>query len=58
MNKIKIISDKNKKSQKIKSILVNQIKKLDFVKSNITIVMLDLTTSNFLNLLIRADFIF
>jgi NAD+ kinase len=39
MNKIQIISDKNKKSQKIKSILVNQIKKLDFVKSNITIVI-------------------
>jgi NAD+ kinase len=39
MNKIKIISDKNKKSQKIKSVLVNKIKNLDFVKSNITIVI-------------------
>ena len=39
MNKIKIISDKNKKSQKIKSILVNKIKSLNFVKSNITIVI-------------------
>ena len=39
MNKIQIISDKNKKSQKIKSVLVNKIKNLDFVKSNITIVI-------------------
>jgi len=39
MNKIKIISDKNKKSQKIKSALVNKIKSLNFVKSNITIVV-------------------
>ena len=39
MNKIKIISDKNKKSQKIKSILVNKIKSLNFIKSNITIVI-------------------
>ena len=39
MNKIKIISDKNKKSQKIKSILINKIKRLNFVKSNITIVI-------------------
>jgi NAD+ kinase len=39
MNKIQIISDKNKKSQKIKSALVNKINKLDFVKPNITIVV-------------------
>jgi len=39
MNKIKIISDKNKKSQKIKSILINKIQRLNFVKSNITIVI-------------------
>ena len=39
MNKIQIISDKNKKSQKIRSVLVNKIKSLDFVKSNITIVI-------------------
>jgi NAD+ kinase len=39
VNKVQIISDKNKKSQKIKSVLVNKIKKLDFVKSNITIVI-------------------
>ena len=39
MNKIKIISDKNKKSQKIKSALIKKIKKLNFVKFNITIVI-------------------
>ena len=39
MNKIKIISDKNKKSQKIKLVLMNKIKNLNFVKSNITIVI-------------------
>ena len=39
MSIIKIISDKNKKSQKIKSILLNKIKKFDFIKSNITIVV-------------------
>ena len=39
MNRIQIISDKNKKSQKIKSVLVNKIKNLDFVKSNMTIVI-------------------
>ena len=39
MNKIQVISDKNKKSQKIKSVLINKIKSLDFVKSNITIVI-------------------
>jgi NAD+ kinase len=39
MNKIQIISDKNKKSQKIRSVLVNKIKSHDFVKSNITIVI-------------------
>jgi NAD+ kinase len=39
MTKIQIISDKNNRSQKIKLILVNKIKKLDFVKSNMTIVI-------------------
>ena len=39
MNKIQIISDKNKKSQKIRFLLVNKIKNLNFVKSNITIVI-------------------
>ena len=39
MNKFQIISDKNKKSQKIKSVLANKINNLDFVKSNITIVI-------------------
>jgi NAD+ kinase len=39
MNKIQVISDKNTKSQKIKSVLINKIKSLDFVKSNITIVI-------------------
>ena len=58
MNKIQIISDKNKKSQKIKSVLVNKIKNLDFVKSNMTIVMFDLTKSRLFILLINADFIF
>ena len=39
MNRIQIISDKNKKSQKIKSVVLNKIKSLDFTKSNITIVI-------------------
>ena len=39
MNKIQIISDINNKSQKIKSLLVNKLKKLNLVKSNITIVI-------------------
>ncbi len=39
MSKIQIISDKNKKSQKIKSILLNKFKKLDFVNDKITIVI-------------------
>jgi NAD+ kinase len=39
MNKIKIISDKNKKSQSIKLILSNKMKNLYFVRSNITIVI-------------------
>ncbi len=39
MNKIQIISDKNNRSQKIKSALVKKMKSLDFVKSNITIVI-------------------
>ena len=39
MSKFQIISDKNKKSQKIKSVLANKINNLNFVKSNITIVI-------------------
>ena len=39
MNKVQIISDKNKRSQKIKSVLNNKLKKLDNVNSNITIVI-------------------
>jgi NAD+ kinase len=39
MNKIQIISDKNNRSQKIKSAIVKKMKSLDFVKSNITIVI-------------------
>jgi len=39
MNKIQIIADKNKKSQKIKTTLVNGLKTLNNVKSNITIVI-------------------
>ena len=39
MNKFQIISDKNKKSQKIKSVLIKKIKELDFIKSNISIVI-------------------
>jgi NAD+ kinase len=39
INKIRIISDKNIKSQKIKSVILNKIKKLYFVRSNITIVI-------------------
>ena len=39
MNKIQVISDKNKKSQKIRLLLINKIRKLDSVKSNITIVI-------------------
>jgi NAD+ kinase len=39
MNKIKIISDKNKKSQSIKLILINKIKNLKFVRSNMSIVI-------------------
>jgi NAD+ kinase len=39
MFRIHIISDKNKKSQKIRSVVVNMIKSLDFNKSNITIVI-------------------
>ena len=39
MNKIQIISDKNKKSQKIRLALISKIKKLDFIKSNISIVI-------------------
>ena len=39
MNKIKIISDKNKRSQNIRSILINKISKLNLAKTNITIVI-------------------
>ena len=39
MNKIKIISDKNKRSQNIRSILLNKIRKLNLVKTNISIVI-------------------
>ena len=39
IGKIQIISDKNKKSQKIKSVLVNKIKSTNLVKSNTTIVI-------------------
>jgi len=39
MKKIQIISDKNKKSQKIKSALFNKFSTLDAIKSNITIVV-------------------
>ena len=38
-NKIQIISDKNKRSQKIRAVLVNKLNMLDNVKSNITIVI-------------------
>ena len=39
MNKIQIISDKNTKSQKIKTELVNKIKKSNLIEFNITIVI-------------------
>ncbi len=39
MKNIQIIFDKNKKSQKIKSNLINKLKMLDSLKSNITIVI-------------------
>ena len=39
MNKVKIISDKNLKSLKIKSLLQNLIKKNKIKKSNFTIVI-------------------
>ena len=39
MNKVQIISDKNKKSYKIKSALINKLKNIDLLKSNITIVI-------------------
>ena len=39
MNKIQIISDKNKRSQKIKKLLVKKIKKFSSIKSNIAIVI-------------------
>ncbi len=38
-NKIQIISDKNKRSKKIRSVLTNKLNLLDNVKSNITIVI-------------------
>ena len=39
MNKIQIISDKNKRSQKIKSLIVKIISKAKLIKQNITIVI-------------------
>ena len=39
MNKIKIISDKNKKSLKIREILINKIKIYNFKKDNVVIVI-------------------
>jgi len=39
MNKFSIISDKNKKSQKIKSFILKNIKKNKFLKSNLVIVI-------------------
>ena len=39
MNKIQIISDKNKRSQKIKSLIVKIISKTKLIKQNITIVI-------------------
>ena len=39
MKKIQVISDNNKKSKKIKLLLVNKIKKVDLIKFNITIVI-------------------
>ena len=39
MKKIQIISDKNKKSQKIRSVLVSKFKTLDTIKCSITIVI-------------------
>ena len=39
MKKIQIISDKNKNSQKIKSIIINKLKRFDSFNSNITIVI-------------------
>ena len=39
MNKISIISDKNKKSLKLKSLIINKIKKQSFYKKNLVIVI-------------------
>ena len=39
MKKIQIISDKNKKSQKIKSLLINKINSHKFNKQNLVIVI-------------------
>ena len=39
MHKIQIFSDKNNKSQKIKSVILNKIKNLNFIRSNIAIVI-------------------
>ena len=39
MNKTQIVSDKNKRSQKIKSLILSLIKKTNFVNSNINIVI-------------------
>ena len=48
MNKIQIISDKNNKSQKIKTTLVSKFKKLDDVKSNIFSVGYEKTKIHFI----------
>ena len=39
MHKIQIFSDKNNKSQKIKSVILNKIKNLNFIRPNIAIVI-------------------
>jgi len=39
MHKIQIISDQNKRSQKIKSVITKKIKNLSYIKSNMTIVI-------------------
>ena len=39
MKKIQIISDKNKKSLKIKSLIINKFKKVKIKKTNIVIVI-------------------
>ena len=39
MNKLHVVSDKNKKSIKIKNLLINKIKNSQFKKNNLTIVI-------------------